>query len=320
MRIRTGSATGKLLALLIAFVGFPMSASAQPQPERYVFYLTGTPSKDLSNLCVGDVVMIDVAANRFLANRYAADTNQFTNPPAQVFGVTIDGAVGNPDVGGLFFTRQVTTPRGTPPGSARFKFTATKAGSTSIIFKGSRIATGWFDQFANGNRDYLSTELEVTVKNCEYKVYATTHWHLLGLDYSALVSDIRLKSTGGNRYSGSGTWQFIVTDNPARDPCGPHTKIFEQQVTVTGELDGDELIVDIDYEHPNGEWLIYLTFECTVTSRARLTQFPEALTFKIPASGTSVTLFQTLRDITGLPVYEDPDKPVRVTVVPVAPQ
>jgi hypothetical protein len=329
MRKGTGSAMSGLfgatrllavVAALIAFMGVPMSTSAEGSVERYVFYLSGSASKSLTDLCVGDVVAIDVKAERFVSNRRGSGTDQTTNPPVQVFGVTIDGSVGNPEVGSLFFTRQITTAQSSPPGSAKFKFTATKAGSTSIVFKGTSIATGWFDRFVNGNRDYLSTEMDVTVKNCEYSVTATTNWHNFGLDYTAVVSDIRLVSTGGGLYRGSGTYTFIITDNPKRDPCGPHTRTYQAQVDVTGGLDGDQLEVGIDYGHPTGEWRIYLTFECTVTSREQLTVFPEPLNFTIPASGISITYQQTLKDITNLPIYETPNGLARVTVVPVAPR
>src|SRR5215203_3908706 len=102
MRVPRGSADGGLfgagrllgvLTLLIATIGLPISASAQAGYETYVFYLTGHANKNLTELCVGDVVMIDVSAERFLRNRRGSGTDQTTNPAVQVYGVTIDGSV-----------------------------------------------------------------------------------------------------------------------------------------------------------------------------------------------------------------------------------
>lgn len=309
------------LVVLILMASLPLSASAEGSIETYVFYLAGGASKSLSDLCVGDVVTIDMKAERFLRNRRGSGTDLTTNPPVQVYGVTIDGSVGNPEVGSLFFTRRTTSARGTPPGSAQFKFTATKAGSTGILFKGTKVATGWVEKFVNGNKDFLSTELEATVRDCEYSVTATSRWHCCNVDYTAIVSDVRMTSTGGGKYTGEGTWTFITTesDNPAS--CAPHTQIYEAPVVLNGELDGDQLIVDVTYDRPMGDWFTWGTDSGTCHLRwstQTLTHYPEPLTFTVPASGTSLTLVQTLGDITDLAVYELPDGAVRLTVRPVA--
>lgn len=307
------------LVVLILMASLPLSASAEGGMETYVFYLAGGANKSLTDLCVGDVVTIDIKAERFLRNRRGMAADEHTNPPVQVFGVTITGTVGNPEVGSLFFTRQITSARGTPPGSAQFHFTATKAGSTGIVFRGTKIATGWFDHFVSGNKDYLSTELEATVRDCEYSVSATSRWHGFNVDYTAIVSDVRMTSTGGGKYTGEGTWTFITTDNPAS--CAPHTQIYEAPVVLNGELDGDQLIVDVTYDRPMGDWYTWSTDSdrCGLRSSTQtLTQYPEPLTFTVPASGRSLTLVQTLGDITDLAVYELPDGAVRLTVRPVA--
>ena len=87
---------------------------------------------------------------------------------------------------------------------------------------------------------------------------------------------------------------------------------------MTGELDGDQLTIDVDYEQAHGEWIVYL--DCIVPqSHETLTQFPEPITFTVPASGASLSLVQTLGDITDHPAYELPGGAARITVRPVAP-
>jgi hypothetical protein len=302
MRTSKVSATRSLfragLVVLIAVTGLPLPASAVDEPqdaERYVFYLAAQANRTLDDLCVGDVVRIDVKAERFQANQRGADTsNRNTTPPVQVYGVTIDGTVGNPEVGALFFTRRITSYRRAPPGTASFKFTATKAGTTGIAFKGTHIQSGWFLQFARGTQSYLSTELEVKVSNCDYSVTATSAWDAFNLHYKALVSDVRMASSDGVNYSGSGPWTLMIT---RRGECA-NTQVYKARVELTGTVDGDQLIVSLTYGRPVGNWIYHPTFDCRrhhSTSTLHHTGGP--LEVIVPVTGNaSVTLPHTLED------------------------
>lgn len=309
--LRRRSAAG-LIALLV-MAGQSLAVAADAAPERYVFYLAAQPNRSLDDLCVGDVVRFDVKAERFLSNKRATDTAMNTSPPVQVYGVTINGAVGTPEVGSLNTARQVTSARSTPPGSAVFIFKAAKPGFTTIAFTGVAQQTGWFAQFV-ADRPYLSTEFEVMVKNCEYSVTASSHWSGFNLRYSAIVSDVRMSSTDGKKFTGAGTWEFMITSG---GEC-PNTQFFEAPVALTGELNGDELRVSVTYDLPVGTWFFRSSISrCLGGPSETITQFAERLTFPVSAQGGSLSVPQTLRDITGAAVYELPNGQARVTVTPV---
>ena len=301
-----------LIALLV-LAGQQAVVAADAAPERYVFYLAAQPSRSPDDLCVGDVLRINVKAERFIANKRATNTEMNTSPPVQVYGVTLNGAVGNAEIGSLNTTTQVTSARSTPPGSTIYNFTAAKAGFTTIVFTGVARQTGWFAHFAS-DRPYLSAEIEVTVNDCEYSVTATSHWSGFNLRYTALVSDVRMKSTGAGKYTGDGTWTFMITTG---GEC-PNTQFFEARVELTGYLDGGELTVFVTYDWPVGTWFHRLSINrCVGGGSETMTQSAESLTFPVSAQGGSLSLPQTLRDITGAAVYELPGGQVRVTVLPV---
>jgi hypothetical protein len=330
MPIFTGSAIGEsfgawprtrtrslrdLVAALLLFALAAQPVLADGGAERYVFYLAAHANRSLDNLCVGDVVRIDVTAERFIANKRATDTDRNTNPAVQVYGVTIDGTVGNPEVGSLFFTKRITSARATPPGSAQFKFTATKAGTTGIVFKGTHIQTGWFMRFVSPDRTYLSTEVEVTVRNCEYSVTATGHWHAYSLDYTALISDVRLKSAGGGNYTGAGIWTFLIT----RVVGCSNTQVYEAPVTLNGTLEGDRLTVEITYDPPIGDWIYHATYDCSHQHAIEtVTSVADDVRLTVDVEGESLSLPQTLRD--RLSGVGDIEGYSRFTVRPAAPQ
>jgi hypothetical protein len=90
-----GSSLAWIVAV-VAIAGQPLIASAGDfAPERYIFYLAAQPNRSIDNLCVGDIVRIDVTAERFIANKRATDTDRNTSPPVQLYGVSVNGAVGN---------------------------------------------------------------------------------------------------------------------------------------------------------------------------------------------------------------------------------
>ena len=96
---------------------------------------------------------------------------------AYVPGVKIKGTSGNPELGSLNPTERVTTAAAKPLGSAQFAFQAAKSGTTFIEFTGTevqRTSAG----VPTGIDVYLPTELQVTVKDCDYVVFATHEWHL----------------------------------------------------------------------------------------------------------------------------------------------
>ena len=300
------------LIVLSAITAHSLAISVFADVERYVFYLSATPNRSLDNLCVGDVVRIDVAANRLHANSATIDP-QTTNPPVQVYGVTIEGNVGNPEVGSLYFTKRITSARGTPPGSAQFTFTATKAGTTGIVFKGTHIQKGWFMRMVSADKSYLSTELELTVRDCEYSVTATGHWHGFNLDYSAIVSDVRMSTSGGGHYTGAGIWTFLIT---ATIGCA-NTQVYEAPITLTGDMEGDRLSVEIEYDPPAGNWIYHPTYDCSIDHATEtVTQVADQVTVEVPADGGSLSVPQTLLDrLSGMGNLEGQ---ARVTVTPVA--
>lgn len=304
-----------LLIVLLAMSSQPGPAQAEAGFEKYVFYLAAKSSRSMADLCVGDRVTIDVTAERFHANRRGSGTDQTTNPPVQVFGVTLNGAVGNPAIGSLTPPSQVTSAGAAPPGSAQFAFTAKEAGSTEIVFKGIKIETGWFLQFVNGNKEYLSTTLEATVKDCQYDVTVASQWNGFNLEWLGILDAARLSSSDGQKYTGSGTWTWVITEDPGDPGCAPHTLVLTSEADLTGELDGDRLIVDVAYRQAKG-YLIGHMLDCTTPQgRETLTQVPGPLTFTVPASGGRLLLPHTLVDEAYAPLSLSGD--AAIVVVPV---
>ncbi len=92
-------------------------------------------------------------------------------------GVKITATNGNPTAGSLNPTERVTTVAASPPGSAEFVFQATHSATTFIEFTGTEVQRTW-SGVPTGIDVYLPTEVEITVKDCDYVVYATHQWHL----------------------------------------------------------------------------------------------------------------------------------------------
>jgi hypothetical protein len=309
MRAANGSTTrGRLRARWLGPIVLLTVAAAQPLPafaqdqgaaERWVLVLDASTDRSVDDLCVGDIVNIDVRAQRILANQ-RVPTEADARPAAYVPGVKIKAASGNPEAGSLNPTERATTTTASPPGSARFVFQATHSGTTFIEFTGTEVQRTWAG-VPTGIDLYLPTELEVTVKDCDYVVYATYQWHLQttaagGFDYTASVGEV-MKSDSPGHYTASGTWQLVKTENPGVKGCPWHSRFVEAPVTLTGEVEGDQLKVEVSYKPARVNWattgsraLGCIYPQGTVTYAA----FPENLKFSVPLGGSTLKLSQTL--------------------------
>ena len=235
----SGAATLGLMALLFAVSSQPLPVYAQGSVERYVFYLSAAATGGLGDICVGDRVALDIKAERFLANQRNSGANETTHPPVQVFGVTISGTVGNQEVGTLSPPSAMTSAGGTPPGSAQFVFTAKKPGSTGIEFKGTRIESNWFSQFIQPDRNYLSTELDATVKHCPYVVMIVSQFSVPGpakIKFMAVLAELHASPDAQGKFTGSGVVTWLGSAGPVGD-CGGSVAVGSSTANLTGEQD-----------------------------------------------------------------------------------
>jgi hypothetical protein len=253
----------------------------------------------VDDLCVGDLVKIDVQAVRILANQ-RVPTEAEARPVGHVAGVKIKAVSGNPDAGSLNPTERITTAAANPPGSAAFVFQATASGTTFIEFSGTEVQRTWAG-VPTGIDVYLPTELEVTVKDCDYVVSATHLWHVQttasgGYDYEESVMEF-MKADRPGHYTGSGRWLLVKTENPGVKGCPAHSRSFGAPVKFVGQVEGDELKVDVNYQPVRLEW-------ATTASRALgclypaatviYPAFPDDLKFSVPLDGATLTLPQVL--------------------------
>jgi len=269
----------------------------------------------IRTICVGDLVYFQLRVIKRIGVEGESSLRMIAG-----INVAAEVADGDGGVGSISPPNSYTSLNSFPmPGTTTFDFKAEKAGRATVFFS-ARVNQVWFLGY-EVSFNTVMTQVQLKVEDCEYSVTAATSWHGQALDWTALVSDVRMSSTGGGKYRGWGLWTFTMTESPGKTGCAPHTKTFQAPVELTGELNlqGDQLIVKVSYERPLGEWIGYR--DCIYPSDSTtLIEFPEPLNFSIPASGASLSFSQTLLNITGLDVYNIPGGRVIIIVRPVAPQ
>ncbi len=313
----TGSHLGRWRALTILALAVAIGSAGQTSlvqaagSSNIGIWLEAQPG--IRTICVGDTVYF-----RLRVIKRIGVEGEFGLRMIAGINVAAEVADGDGGVGSISPPNSYTSLNSFPmPGTTSFDFKAEKAGRATVFFS-ARVNQVWFLGY-EVSFNTVRTQVQLKVEDCEYSVTAASSWHGQALDWTALVSDVRMSSTGGGKYRGSGLWTFTMTESPAKTGCAPHTKTFQAPVELTGELDGDQLIVEVLYERARGEWIGYL--DCIYPSDSTgLIEFPEPLNFSIPASGASLSFSQTLLSIFGSDVTNIPGGRVIIIVRPVAPQ
>lgn len=322
MRIPSRSShLGRWRALTILALAVAIGSAGQPSlvqaagSSNIGIWLQAEQVGGIRTICVGDTVYF-----RLRVIKRIGVEGEFSLRMTAGINVAAEVADGSGGVGSISPPSSYTSLDSFPmPGTTSFGFKAEKAGRATLFFS-ARVNQVWFLGY-EVSFNTVRTQVQLKVEDCEYAVTATSRWHGFGLNYTALVSDIRLSSSGGGRYTGSGLWTFLMTDNPAFS-CAPTTQIYQAPVELTGQLDGDQLTVEVAYERPTGWYHGRHHFsDCNFTnSESSVNQFPEPITFTVRASGATLSLVHTLGHVIDHPSAKLPGGAVLVTVAPVAPR
>jgi hypothetical protein len=286
-----------VFAIAISSAGQPPLAQAASPSQggytKYVFYLTPFGADGLERVCVNDFVVFNVKAERFLSNKVdyvGPDGAEYTNPPVQVGGVTVEGSVLNTSIGTLTPGSQKTSLRSNPPGSAVFTFLAKKPGLTELNFTG-KIFDPLSMLVGKPDRNYLPITLDARVVNCKFTVTTVSIWRVPGeaqLALVALISEAKLEMDQQGRFSGQARVTWTGGASPVGD-CSAQVAVGDSQANLVGVMDPfGWLNLDVTFQPAS----VSLSGNCT-NGTFRVTADP--LHVSVPSTGGSDTLRQVLQ-------------------------
>jgi hypothetical protein len=286
-----------VVILTLSTAGQLSPAQAAPSSQhgfmKYVFYLTPFGADGLERVCVNDFVVFNVIAERFLANNstyVGPDGAEYSNPPQQVGGVTVNGSVLNSDIGSLTPGSQKTSLRSTPPGSAVFTFLAKKPGLTELTFTG-KIFDPLSMLVGQPDRIYLPFTLDARVVNCKFTLTTVSIWRVPGeaqLALVALINEAKLEMDQQGRFSGQARVTWTGGASPVGD-CSAAVVIGDSQANLEGVMDPfGWLTVNVTFQPAS----VAISGNCT-NGTFGVTADP--LHLSVPSTGGSDTLRQVLQ-------------------------
>ena len=286
-----------VVILTISSAGQPLLAQASPPGQAgytlWKHYLTHFGAERLERVCVNDFVVFNVKAERFLANNttyVGPDGAQYSNPPQQVGGVTVNGSVLNTDIGSLTPGSEKTSLRSNPPGSAVFTFLAKKPGLTELTFTG-KIFDPLSMLVGQPDRIYLPFTLDARVVNCKFTLTTVSIWRVPGeaqLALVALINEAKLEMDPQGRFSGQARVTWTGGASPVGD-CSAAVVIGDSQANLEGVMDPfGWLNVNVTFQPAS----VAISGNCT-NGTFGVTADP--LHLSVPSTGGSDTLSQVLQ-------------------------
>ena len=233
-----------ILALVIGSVGesFPVQAAPATTEMRYSMSARKLNGNN-ATICVGDDVPIHVRVTRaeFVGNQ--GDNVQ------DIPGVRVEASMSNGGIGNL---HPISTYTGywnsDDPGGVDYKFHAEKVGTTIITFKGT-INQVWWGAIIGlplvTRRDFVESQVEITVEECQYKITAISHFSAQGVTFVATMEGALTKGADG-RFTGLATVTWVGGRFVSYD-CVSVFTIDPSQVELLGVQEGDELTVNVAY-------------------------------------------------------------------------
>lgn len=281
------------LAITVGSAGQTPPAQAAPAGAKYAYFVFATiQGGENATICVGDNMPISVNVVRASTDIQPDSLN--------ISGIWVAGLVQDPGIGKLIIDRKKTGFDYEQPGTAGFIFHADKPGKTTLFFNAEihyykSTILKWIYGPA---KTAVSNLVSVKVEDCKFKVTATSHWKLNGVNFEAFIVEAELTADAPDHYTGKATVNWVISLSPG-DPC-PSVATSTSKADMTGVMDADgkQLVVDVAYQLWDTYWVYYiwdtLISECSGRSESHMLYTPDPLTLKLPASGGSLTLSQVL--------------------------
>ena len=192
-----------VLALAIGSAGQPPLAQAAPSPQQgFGYRLRAINLSGGDFICVGDRVKLNVRVTRGFENQQNIQ---------DVTGVLVTASTSNASIGQLDQVEANTGYIADFPGIVNFKFTAKKAGTTTISFEGT-INHTWLG-IAIGT--YTRTDQVVlTVEECQYRVSGFSDFSVEGSVVVAVFNDAVMRLGSDGLYTGTATVEWVGYQDP----------------------------------------------------------------------------------------------------------
>ena len=281
------AAIGILIALAAFFAAVaPAPASAQdPAPFRAIGTLTVTQSRPAAGgtICVGDRVRFEAHVRWDLDFLLAGNVlgNSLTGLTYTAFYDNQLGTVSPASVTARW-----------PRRTAIFVFTAQRPGTGAIVFETIVNRDSIFGVEVGGRR--LVTTAPIRVEDCAYRVTTISRWTVPGeanIVIRAHMADAGLAYDDTGRLTGTGTVQWEITAGRVGD-CTGNVTAFNSNVELTGDVDGDNLLLDLAYDSALGR----ITVFCGFGGPVPVELLPATLTLPVPILGGGLrTPHQLLR-------------------------
>jgi hypothetical protein len=281
-----------VVMLAIGSAGQPLLAQAAPPDQAgytlYKHYLTHVGAEGLDRVCVDDFVVFNVKAERILANNRTIpsyDGTEYSNPPVQVGGVTVDGSVLNTNIGTLTPGSAPTSLRSNPPGSAVFTFLGVNPGLTELTFNGT-VYNPLF-----GPKKYLPISLDARVVNCNFAITTVSIWRVPGpaqLALVAIIHEAKIELDKQGHFSGPARVTWTGGAKPVGD-CSASVVIGDSQANLEGVMDRfGWLTVNVTFQPAS----VAISGNCT---NGTYPVSADPLKVSVPSTGGSDTLRQVLQ-------------------------
>jgi hypothetical protein len=276
------------IAILIALASFLAAAPASaqdPAPFRAIGTLNVTQSRPAAGgtICVGDRVRFEAEVRWDLDFMLAGNVlgNSLTGLTYTAFYDNQLGTVSPASVTARW-----------PRRAANFVFTAQRPGTGAIVFETIVNRDTIFGVEVGGRR--LVTTVPIRVEDCAYRVTTISRWAVPGeanIVIRAHMANAGLAYDDTGRLTGTGTMQWEITAGRVGDCTGTVTA-FNSAVELAGDVDGDFLILDLEYESALGRIMVFCGFGGPVP----IELLPATLTLPIPIQGAGLqTPHQLLR-------------------------
>lgn len=287
LRPRRRLATLAVVLLVIASTTGPGSVRAGSSSRYQVFYNVVAHLQGPDKMCVGDDVQIDVSVQRF---EIRTSDQQLVGGHPSLPGTTIVQSSSDRSVGGGFGVQQSNTGWNYDlPLTARFYFTAYKAGRTTLDFKVD-------DGPARGQH----ASLDITVEDCQFEIAVDARWSEIGgMNIIGIVPFTPLVPTASSSYEATATVDWIEMLTAGN--C-PRSETFTSLMEARATRVGPQVVVDLTFETWTHKFTGYENVGqgCKEWWHATDVRTPADVTFTVPLTGGSRVMPATLWDSIGL--------------------
>lgn len=265
-----------VLTMLIGGAGQPALAQAAPAGDASIGVYMFARQLEPQTLCVGNNTPIVVIV--FKKFEVVGEAPVLGG----LIGVEVQALVTDSSIGSINPSSSLTSMNS--EGRAWFIFSAEKPGTTIIQFWGKVSSLVFLGLEISS--DTVTTELSVTVEECQYKVTTLSKWQpggIVNMRIVAWIHEAGLVDGGTGRYTGTGSVLWTLATDKLGD-CNAQSVTTTSQAELTGVRD-DELTVDVAFDTGNISLPTFCVREGVAQGSTPVALTPDPVTFTVPASG-----------------------------------